>query len=240
MRKIIIPLILLTTVLVLASGCQRIGDLPPEKGVASAHAASEAHGAPPAAENPAEPDGCSPAFREIYDHAVVELEGEGEGEVVVVTDPLCWHCRLGHKLMAEYPKLWGKVRYSFFPRRGFIGSDMAAWVLEDAAGTDRLRALVDFAYDGLKQPKTGDLMGARMIVLLQFTEKFPALLDNTTLEELFVRLQKDHEEHVLESAHLARGANLPGTPILIAGDRVVLGFGPGPWLKTLEEAKMCE
>ncbi|AMK12419.1 MAG: hypothetical protein AB7E51_01480 [Pseudodesulfovibrio sp.] len=239
MRKLTILLTLLAAFLILASGCERIGDLPPGKAHAESPGAAETHAAPPAAENPAEPNGCGPAFRALYDHAVVELEGEGEGEVLVVTDPLCWHCRLGHKLLAEYPKLWGKLRYSFFPRSSFIGSDMAAWVLEDAAGTDRLHALTDYAYTDLKQPKTDDLMTARMIVLVQFTQAFPDLLEGTSLEALFVRLQKDHEAHVLESAQMARAADLPGTPILAAGKRVVLGFGPGPWLKVLEEAEVC-
>jgi arsenate reductase-like glutaredoxin family protein len=44
---------------------------------------------------------------------------------------------------------------------------------------------------------------------------------------------------VLKSAQLARAAHLPGTPILVAGDKVVLGFGPEVWLKVLGNARMC-
>jgi len=184
--------------------------------------------------------GCEPGFRALFDQAVVELKGTGGLDVVVVTDPLCWHCRLGHKLLSEYPEKYGRLRLSFFPRRSFIGSDMAAWVLEDVAGTDKVRPYVDFAYTDLKQPKTRDLAEARMLVLAQFAEKFPELLDNTNLEELYVRMQRDHEAHVAESAMLARQADLPGTPTLIAGKTVLVGFGPGPWLKALEDMKVCQ
>lgn len=117
---------------------------------------------------------------------------------------------------------------------------MAAWILEDAAGTDRLPKLVDFAYGELKQPKVEDIMEARMLVLVQFTRAFPDLFSGAPIEELYVRLQKAHESHVLESVVLAREAHLPGTPILIAGDKVVLGFAPAVWLKVLKEAAMCK
>ena len=72
--------------------------------------------------------GCEEEFRVLFDQAVVELQGEGDLDVVVVTDPLCWHCRLGHKLLGEYPKKYGRLRLSFYPRKSFIGSDMAAWI----------------------------------------------------------------------------------------------------------------
>ncbi|MEZ7196888.1 DsbA family protein [Pseudodesulfovibrio karagichevae] len=239
MRKNLILTPLLIVALVLFVGCRQGDALSPEK--------DEPAPAPQAAQNdeaapdaPRVPDGCSPEFRALYDNAVVELHGEGSLDIVVVTDPLCWHCRLADKLLREYPKLYGKLRLSFFPRRSFIGSDMAAWVLEDAAGTDRLQELVKFAYSGLKQPKTQDLMEARMLVLAQFTQAFPELLKDTTMERLYVRLQKEREPHVLESAMLAKAAHLPGTPILVAGDKVVLGFGPDVWLKVLDEARMCK
>jgi predicted small lipoprotein YifL len=245
MRKNLILPFLLIAALAFFTACRQGGEPPAAKnepGTAQAAAPAEAaEPREPAAvpDKPREPDGCSPEFRALFDHAVVELHGTGTLDVVVATDPLCWHCRLGHKLLTEYPELYGRLRLSFFPRRSFIGSDMAAWILEDAAGTDRLREMVDFAYKSLKQPKTKDLMEARMLILDQFTKAFPKMLDGTDIAELYVRLQKAHEPHVLESLELGRAAHLPGTPILVAGDRVVLGFGPGFWLKVLKEAKMC-
>ena len=243
MRKNLILFMFLAVALVLVSGCDRGGETPSVEKKAEAHAQAPAQ-APAQAEAPAPDsaplDGCSPDFRALFDQAVVELHGKGDLDIVIVTDPLCWHCRLAHKLMGEYPGLYGRMRLSFFPRKSFIGSDMAAWVLEDAAKTDRIRTMVDYAYTGLKQPKTHDLMEARMLVLLQFTQVFPDLLEGTTMEQLFTRLQTEHEPHVLESAMLGRAAELPGTPVLVAGGEVVVGFGPGPWLKTLEKKKVCE
>jgi arsenate reductase-like glutaredoxin family protein len=240
MRKHLILLPLLIVVLALFAGCQQADEPSSEKAkpAPAPETAQPEEAAAPA--KPRVPDGCSPEFRALYDNAVVELHGEGTLDIVVVTDPLCWHCRLADKLLREYPKLYGTLRLSFFPRRSFIGSDMAAWVLEDAAGTDRLPELAQFAYHVLKQPKTKDLMEARMLVLAEFTQAFPELLKGTTLEELYVRLQKEREPHVLESAQLARDAHLPGTPILVAGDKVVLGFGPEVWLKVLGDAQMCK
>lgn len=187
-----------------------------------------------------QPDPCGPEYRALFDTAVVEIHGTGERDVLIVTDPLCWHCRLGHKLLGEYPALYRSVKLSFFPRRGSIGSDMAAWILEDAAGSERLPELIDFAYQDLKHAKTDDLAEARMIMLMQFTEKFPWLLEGTTVPELFVRLQKEHEAHVLKEAELARAVQLPGTPILITGKAVIMGYAPDPWVKTLKEAPVCE
>ena len=185
-------------------------------------------------------DGCSPELQALAESAVVELKGSGEMDIVVVTDPLCWHCRLGHKLLGEYPNLYGRLKLVFFPRKGFIGSDMAAWIMEDAAGTDRLKELVDFAYDDLKQPKGVGLAEARMIILSQFAEEFPYLIEGTTLPELSVRLERDHGAHVLKCAELARAAGLPGTPVLVAGRSVVIGYGPGHWIKVLERKETCQ
>ncbi|WFS63509.1 hypothetical protein LF599_04905 [Pseudodesulfovibrio thermohalotolerans] len=239
MRTKLIFLPLLIVALGLFVGCQRVGDLPTDKYKPAAHAESGSREKAQDRKRAGAPDGCSPEFRALFDQAVVEMRGKGDLDVVVVTDPLCWHCRLAHKLLGEYPKLYGRLRLSFFPRRSFIGSDMAAWIMEDAAGSDRLPKLIDFAYEDLQQPKSEDLMEARMIVLAQFTKAFPELLHGTTLDALYLRLQKDHESHVLESVKLARTAHLPGTPILVAGDTVVLGFGPSVWLKVLEGAQMC-
>jgi hypothetical protein len=189
----------------------------------------------------AEPqDACGPEIRALFDTAVVETRGSGDRDVVVVTDPLCWHCRLGHKLLSEYPEIYRSVKLSFFPRRSNIGSDMAAWIMEDAAGDERLPELIDFAYKDLKRAKTEDVEEARMIMLVQFTEKFPWLVEGTTVPELFVRLKNEHEAHVLKEAELARAVHFPGTPILIVGKAVVVGYAPDPWIKTIKEAPVCE
>lgn len=188
----------------------------------------------------ADQPGCAPQYRALADAAVVEIRGTGDMEAVIVTDPLCWHCRLGHKLLGQYPELYGSLKLLFFPRASFIGSDMAAWIIEDATGTERLGLLLDFAYGTLRQPKTADLDEARMLVLAQFVEAFPAMLAGTTLSELFVRLKQDHEAHVLAGAELARAAEIPGTPVLIAGGTLVMGYGPDAWLKALGEAGVCK
>ena len=183
--------------------------------------------------------GCKSQFYALADNAVVELKGSGELDVVVVTDPLCWHCRLGHKLLSEYPEKFRSLKMIFFPRKSFIGSDMAAWILEDMAETDKLKALVDFAYKDLKQPKIGDLTEARMTVLAQFVAAFPYLMDGTTMPELFVRLQKECSAHVLKTAELSRAAKLPGTPILVAGRVIVIGYGPDTWIEALDKNQVC-
>lgn len=187
-------------------------------------------------------DGCAPEFRALYDTAVVELEGKGELDIVVITDPLCWHCRLGHKLLAEYPDKYRKMRLLFFPRKSFIGSDMAAWILEEAAGTPELQELVDFGYKHLKQPKTEDLEEAREVVLGQFLMSFPQLMKpgEDTLQATASRLKADHEAHVLKSAELATAAGLPGTPILVAGKHMVLGYGAGAWIGAMDKKGFCE
>jgi protein-disulfide isomerase len=194
----------------------------------------------PSAKKVKKVDGCSPEYRALADQAVVELKGKGELNIVVVTDPLCWHCRLAHKLLAESPEKYKSVKLLFFPRRNFIGSDMAAWIMEDAAGTDQLKAIVDFGYGDLKQPKSKDLDEARAIVLVQFTTAFPKMLAGTNLPDLYARLKADHEPHVLKSVELCKAVKLAGTPILIAGKNVLVGYGPDAWLKTLDKNGFCE
>ncbi len=187
-------------------------------------------------------NGCSPEFQALYDAAIVELQGNGDLDIVVITDPLCWHCRLAHKLLAEYPDKYGKLRLLFFPRKSFIGSDMAAWIIEEFAGTPQLQDVVDFAYKHLKQPKTESLTEAREVVLGQFMMSFPQLMKpgEDTLEATAARLQKEHEPHINKGAELARIAELPGTPILIAGEDMVLGYGAGAWIKTLDKKAICK
>lgn len=189
-------------------------------------------------EAPTDP-GCAPKVVALREHALVSLPGTGEGDVVVVTDPFCWHCRLGHKLLSEMPELYGTVKFLFFPRRSFIASDMAAWILEDAVGTDHLKAMVDYAYTDLKRPKADDVVENRMIILAQFAEAFPFLLDNTTMAELYTRLEREHSEHVATGATLARAADIPGTPILIAGKAMVVGYGAAHWEQALRTMQMC-
>lgn len=185
--------------------------------------------------------GCSPKYQAISDSAVVTFQGTGDLDITVVSDPLCWHCRLGHKLLGEYPELYGTVRLVFFPRQSFIGSDMAAWILEDAAGTDSLKEKIDFAYKHLKQPKTDDLAEARDLILTQFLFQFPNMLkDGESVDQLAARLEKDHRAHVNETAELCRQAELPGTPVLLAGKYVLMGYGAGPWLKALQDRKLCD
>ncbi len=184
--------------------------------------------------------GCAPEFRALAENAVVELKGTGDQDIVILTDPLCWHCRLAHKLLGEYPDLYRSMKISFFPRRSFIGSDMAAWIIEDAVGTDSLKAKMDFAYKHLRQPKTDDLNEARDVVLAQFVVFFPEMLGTGSVDDLAVRLKKDNEAHVLQSAALASAAKMPGTPVLIAGKKVIVGYGPEAWLKALEEKVVCE
>lgn len=187
----------------------------------------------------AEDSGCSPKYKAVTEQARVKLHGTGDFDITVLTDPLCWHCRLGHKLLREYPEKYGKLTIAFFPREQFVGSDMACWILEDAVGTDQLGAMVDYAYSDLKQPKTKNLMEARMLILIQFVQQFPHLKGDATLEELYVRLQKDHEAQVLKEAKLARATGALGTPTLIAGENVLVGYGAGPWLKVLDEQAVC-
>lgn len=187
----------------------------------------------------AQQSGCDPQFRALFDQAVVELKGQGEGDILVATDPLCWHCRLGHKLLGEYPDKFGSLKLLFFPRQSFIGSDMAAWILEDYAGKPELRAMVDYAYDGLRQPKTEDLAEARLLVLYQFTEQFPEMLRETTMDALYARLMRDHEQHVLDSAALGNAAEVAGTPTLVAGETVLMGYGARQWLEALDGLEAC-
>jgi len=185
--------------------------------------------------------GCSPKYSAISDSALVTFKGKGDLDITIVSDPLCWHCRLGHKLLSEYPELYGTVRLAFFPRQAFIGSDMAAWILEDAVGTDSLKQKIDFAYEFLKQPKTEDLTEARDIILTQFLFQFPDMLkDGESVDQLAARLEKNHRAHVNETAELCRKAELPGTPVLLAGKYVLMGYGAGPWLKALKERQLCE
>ncbi len=165
------------------------------------------------------PDGCSPKFQAIGENAVVELKGTGEQDIVIVTDPFCWHCRLAHKLLGEYPEQYRSVKFSFYMRRNSPGSDMASWIIEDAAGTDSLKSKIDFAYKHLKQPKTNDPAVAREVVFSQFVMFFPDLLGLDSIENAMAQLQKKHEAHVLTSTALAKAAGIPGTPVLLAGEK---------------------
>lgn len=184
--------------------------------------------------------GCSPEYQALYDNAIVEFQGTGDLDILIVTDPLCWHCRLGHKLLGEYKNLYRNARLSFFPRRSFIGSDMAAWIIEDAVGKPDMLDKLDFAYKHLKQPKTNDLEEARMVVLSQFLMFFPQMLGEQSIEDVFIQLKKDHEPHVLKSAELAKAADIPGTPVLAAGEKVLIGYGAGPWIKAMEAKAFCK
>lgn len=186
-------------------------------------------------------NGCAPKYQAITDSAVVKLQGTGDMDITVITDPLCWHCRLGHKLLNEEKQLYRTLNLVFYPRRSFIGSDMAAWIIEDAVGTDSLKAKIDFAYEYLKQPKTDDLDEARSLVLTQFVFQFPEMWkEGETIEKLAERLERDNRPHVTQTAELCRAAELPGTPVLLAGEYILMGYGAGPWVKALESKKMCK
>jgi arsenate reductase-like glutaredoxin family protein len=69
---------------------------------------------------------------------------------------------------------------------------------------------------------------------------FPDLLGDGSVETLYARLQKDHEAHVLQSAALANAAKLAGTPVLVAGKKLLVGYGANPWMQALEAKAYCE
>ncbi|BCS90065.1 DsbA family protein [Pseudodesulfovibrio sediminis] len=235
MRKTLLTLMVLMIVAVFAGCTDSAETTSPSKKKSE----SPAQSAPVSAKDGEDLGGCDPRYQALYDQAQIEVPGQGEGEVLIISDPLCWHCRLANKLMGEYSDLFGSYRLSFFPRRSFIGSDMAAWILEDAVGTDRLKKLLDFAYTDLKKAKTTDLETARMLMLIQFTKAFPELVEGTTIEKLYEQLQLKHELHVLKSAQLAKDLHLPGTPVLVVGKRLIVGFGPEEWIKALKEKSVC-
>ena len=188
-------------------------------------------------------NGCDPLFRDMFKEALVELRGTGDFDIVVVTDPLCWHCRLGHKLLSEYPeKVTAASVFPLFPRAG--GPSGPTWppgFLRTWPGEDALRAYVDFAYTELKQPKTHDLDEARILVLAQFCGALPEVAGRNHPGRAVRAAALDaHETHVVMAAELARDADLPGTPCLVAGETVLMGFGPGPWLEALDAKKMCK
>lgn len=183
---------------------------------------------------------CTPEFQAVAEHARVVLRGTGDYDITILSDPFCWHCRLGHKLLSEYPEKYGKLGIVFYPRSQFIGSDMACWILEDGVSSGHLEAMVDYAYTDLKQPKTKNLMEARMLVLIQFAQRFPHLTADAPLEEVFVRMQQDHEARVLKGAELAEATGALGTPVLLAGKTALVGYGAGAWLKALDEQTVCE
>ncbi len=240
MQKYLIMLTALLFAGLLLLGCQPPSEETPSKVETTKEAPVKSEKSAQGEKEKKSVDSCGPEFKALADNAVVELHGTGDKDILILTDPLCWHCRLAHKLLGEYPEKYRSLKLSFFPRKSFIGSDMAAWILEDAVGTDDLKTKVDFAYKYLKQPETEDLAEARTVVLSQFLVFFPQLLGDSTIEEVYDRLQKEYEPHVLKSAALAKAAKIPGTPVLIAGKHMVIGYGPDAWLKTLDKNEICE
>ena len=185
-------------------------------------------------------DGPVNHYQALKDHSVVTIHGTGTTEAVLVTDPMCNHCRIAHLFLHDNRQLFGTLHLVFMPRESYPGSDMAAWIAEDLADSSHLQGVLDFLFEMLHRPASKDPEEARMDVLDQFLKAYSVASDTVTPQELRERLGKEHGEHAAKGTELVRQADLPGTPILMTPDETVKGFSPGHWTEVLSGKKMEE
>lgn len=158
------------------------------------------------------------------------LNGTGQKEVVLISDPFCPYCRQALTFLTEKLSRIATLSLVHLPLAMHPGADAAAWIMEFAREevTALYKQIVDFAYTGLRAPgtendsPTGD-EDAQRNVIRQFLEKFPKLTVQPA-ESFLYYLKEKYERQDLATRQELKKLRISGTPVVIIDGQAIQGF----------------
>ncbi len=158
------------------------------------------------------------------------INGTGQKDVVIVTDPFCPYCRQALNFLSGKLSQIATLKLVHLPLAMHPGAEAAAWIMEFAReeAADFYRQVVGFAYDGLKAPAGEDGSPAKgddaqRDVIRQFLEKFPKLTI-LPLEPFLYYLKEKYEPQDHSTRQELRKLRITGTPVVVIDGQAIHGF----------------
>lgn len=153
------------------------------------------------------------------------VKGQGQKNVIMITDPFCPYCRQAYNYLMDQLKLIASFSLVHFPLPGHPGAETAAWIMEFAReeAKDLYRQIVDFAYSALRAPTGLNPIDSQRDIINQYLKKFPKL--TTQPADLFYfYLKGKYEAPDLATRKELQRLRITGTPMVIIDGQVIQGF----------------
>lgn len=155
------------------------------------------------------------------------LTGEGDKEVVFVSDPYCPYCRQAYSFLRNQLAHIRTLALVHLPLPMHPGADAAVWVMLYAQEQAKIlhEDVVDFAYTALAVPEAAGASteAAQKQVIGQFLARFPELSAQEP-DSFYYFLKGKYEAENLTTAKALQKLRITGTPVVIIDGQPVHGF----------------
>ena len=168
----------------------------------------------------------------------VYLEGTGTKTVQFVSDPFCGFCRQAFALLEQQAGAILSLSFIHWPLPMHPGADMAIWFMEYAkeyAPVDVFKAVVKFAYTGLRSPVADPKKDPGDQILEQFFDRFPELLGKLDISQFALRLRGMYQEKTVRIQSEMQQLGISGTPLIIIDGAPINGFDRPEIIKQLNK-----
>ena len=168
----------------------------------------------------------------------VYLEGSGTKTVQFVSDPFCGFCRQAFALLEQQAGAILSLSFIHWPLPMHPGADMAIWIMEYAkehAPADVFKAIVKFAYTGLRSPVVDSTKGPQEQILEQFFNRFPELLGKLDISKFASLLRGMYQEKTVRIQSELQQLGISGTPLIIIDGAPINGFDRPEIIKQLNK-----
>ncbi|MFW5731559.1 MAG: DsbA family protein [Desulfonatronovibrionaceae bacterium] len=147
------------------------------------------------------------------------LTGQGDKEVVFLSDPFCPYCRRAYEYLIKQDEAFSRLKIAHFPISPDSGSVALTLLMMDHKDQDNFHHVVDFAYNLDQTELEGN---ADHQVIEKFNEKFNAF--DKTPEQVFTDLQQKYQNKLAKDMQEMQDIGLTGTPVIIIDGVMVSGF----------------
>ncbi|WP_045212337.1 DsbA family protein [Desulfonatronovibrio magnus] len=149
----------------------------------------------------------------------VLFQGQGEIDVLFLSDPFCPYCRHAYDYLIEQKGRINKFKIAHFPISPTSGAVALTLLMMEHKGEDNFQDVVEFAYTIDRGQLSGN---ADHSVIDIFNEQFQVFDDSP--EDVFEYLQSKHQNKLAEEMSVMRDMGLTGTPLIIVDRVMVSGF----------------
>lgn len=163
------------------------------------------------------------------------FSGNGEREVVLVSDPLCPYCRQAFAFFMERKEHIGEMRMLHMAHESQPAAEFAVWSAMDGADTVSPMALTEFIYTDLDFARAQQDPGKA--IAQQFMSRFPELAEKWgSAEQARYYLEGKYKEKTrVEMMESGRELGIQATPTVFIDGVPVEGWAPDRYEDLLEE-----
>lgn len=171
------------------------------------------------------------------------LNGTGHSHVVIVSDPMCYHCKSAFRYMLANTRDVETLEMVHYFRRGDFDSETATRIIFYAIAHDITPVeVIKFAYTELSPPKTKGtneelIKMIQVAILDQFYKKFPKLKESlgSDTDQALKTLKKETEDAAVAVEKKVMPLGMAGTPVVYIDGMRVDGFKPDIYNRAFSE-----